>query len=137
MQNAQAPGDNLTILFVDNDPFQALAYTAALEGRFHHVRRVATAAEALCLVEDPKVACCLDLVISAYHWPGMSGLDFVAELHHRLPSVPVLVLGTGEDVAERPPALGGQVVYLPAPVNAKKLLQAVGTILLPGFRNVA
>lgn len=130
-------GGNSTILFVDDDPFQALAYTAALEDRFPEVRRVATAAEALCLVEDSKVASHLDLVISAQHWPGMSGPDFVAELHRRLPSIPVLILGTGEGVAEYYPASDGQVVYLDAPVTAKKLLETVGTILIQGFRNVA
>ena len=54
MWAAQAQRKNPTILFVDDDPFQALVYTAALEGRFHPVRRVADAVEALCLVEDPE-----------------------------------------------------------------------------------
>lgn len=136
-RTAQTQGENSTILFVDDDPFQALAYTAALEGRFHHVRRVASPVEALCLVEDPKVASRLDLVISAHHWSGMSGPDFVAELHRRLPSLPVLVLVTDQDAAEHYPALGGQISFLNTPVTAQKLLETVGAILCRGFRNVA
>lgn len=112
-------------------------YTAALEGRFLSVRRVATPVEALCLVEDPKFASHLDLVISAHHWPGISGPDFVAELHRRLPSVPVLVLGKGEELVEDYPASGAQVVFLQTPVTATRLVETVGTILARGFRYVA
>lgn len=136
-QTAQAQRENLTILFVDDDPFQALVYTAALESRFHPVRRVADAVEALCLVEDPRESCHLDLVISAHHWAGVSGPDFVAELHRRLPSIPVLVLGTDEDLLQDYPALGGDVAFLRTPVTAQRLVETVGTILTRGFRNVA
>lgn len=132
-----SPGEKLTILFVDDDPFQALVYTAALEGRFHQVLRVADAVEALCLVEDPKVAAHLDLVISAHHRPGMSGPDFVSELHRRLPSIPVLVMGAYMDLVEDYPATGGLVVFLRKPVTVRKLLETVRKILARGFRNVA
>lgn len=131
------PGRKPTILLVDDDSFQALVYTAALEGRFHQVRRVADAAEALCLIEDRTVARRLDLVISAHHRPGMSGPDFVVELHRRLPSVPVLVLGTDEEFIEDYPATGGLVVFLRKPVTAGKLVETVHQILARGFCNVA
>lgn len=131
------PGRIPTILFIDDDPFQALAYTAALESRFHHVRRVANAVEALCLVEDSKIASQVDLVIFAHHWAGMSGPDFEAELHRRLPAVPVLVLGTDEELAEDYLGLGRQVVFLQRPVTAKELIETAGAIMVRHFRNVA
>ncbi len=137
MWAAQAQRKNPTILFVDDDPFQALVYTAALEGRFHPVRRVADAVEALCLVEDPRESSNLDLVISAHHWAGVSGPDFVAELHRRLPSIPVLVLGTDEDLLEDYPPLDPRLAFLRTPVTAKTLVETVGAILTRGFRNVA
>jgi DNA-binding NtrC family response regulator len=112
-------------------------YAAALEGRFHGVHRVVDAVEALCLVEDPKESCHLDLVISAHHWAGVSGPDFVAEFHRRLPSIPVLVLGTDGDLLENYPALGGNVAFLRTPVTAKRLVETVGAILTRGFRHVA
>ena len=130
-------GEEATILFVDHDPFQALVYTAALEGRCLEVQRVADAAEALRLAEDRKLASHLDLVISAPYRPGISGPDFVAELHRRLPSVPVLVLGADEDCVQDYPASGALVVFLRKPVTVKKLIETVRQILARGFRNVA
>ncbi len=82
-----------TILLVENDPLQAFARVSSLQKRFHDVRRVADAAEALCLIEQPCFAGNLGLVICCLHMPGVGGPAFVAELRDRLPFVPVLVLG--------------------------------------------
>ena len=76
-------------------------------------------------------------MISAHHWAGVSGPDFVAELHRRLPSIPVLVLGTDEDLLEDYPALDPRLAFLRTPVTAKTLVETVGAILTRGFRNVA
>ena len=84
-----------TILLVDNDPLQASLRKSILERRFSEVERVADAAEALCLVEQPQFAGHLGLVVSGLNMPGIGGPAFVAELHDRLPNVPVLVLGSG------------------------------------------
>ena len=64
-----------------------------LERRFAHVRRATDAAEALCLIEQPEFADKLGLVISAHNTLGIGGPGFVAELHDRMPALPVLVLG--------------------------------------------
>ncbi|HUN83666.1 MAG TPA: response regulator, partial [Terracidiphilus sp.] len=88
-----------TILLVDNDPLQALVRKSSLEKRFGDVERVSDPAEALCLIEQPQFASHLRLVISGLHTSGIAGADFVAELHSRLPSVPVLVLGDGDQRA--------------------------------------
>jgi len=82
------------ILLVDNDPLQAFQRKSILERRFQEVERVGDAAEALCLVEQPHFAGKLGLVISGLSMPGIGGPEFVAELHTRLPQVPVLVLGS-------------------------------------------
>jgi len=58
---------------------------------------VGDAAEALCLVEQPYFAGKLGLVISGLSMPGIGGPEFVAELHARLPKVPVLVLGSSSE----------------------------------------
>jgi DNA-binding NtrC family response regulator len=88
-----------TILLVDDDPFQAFVRMSALEKRFRDVVRVADAAEALCLIEEPDFSSRLGLVISGHHRPGFGGPAFVAELHTRKPEVPVLVLGNGSENA--------------------------------------
>ncbi|MFZ0302264.1 MAG: response regulator [Terracidiphilus sp.] len=88
-----------TILLVDDDPLQAFVRVSALEKRFRDVVRVADAAEALCLIEEPNFSSRLGLVISGHHRPGLGGPAFVAELHTRKPDVPVLVLGNGNEIA--------------------------------------
>jgi DNA-binding NtrC family response regulator len=48
-------------------------------------------------VEQPYFAGKLGLVISGLSMPGIGGPEFVAELHARLPKVPVLVLGSSSE----------------------------------------
>jgi CheY-like chemotaxis protein len=88
-----------TILLVDNDPLQAFVRKSVLENGFSDVQRVGDAAEALCLVEQPQFAANLGLVVSGQHMAGIGGPAFVAELQLRMPSLPVLVLDSGNDVA--------------------------------------
>jgi CheY-like chemotaxis protein len=82
-----------TILLVEDDPLLALLRKSILEKGFPSVKRVADAAEALCLIEQRVFSDNLGLVISGHHAPGLSGPAFVAEVHERLPAMPVLVLG--------------------------------------------
>ncbi len=116
-----------TILLVDNDPMQASMRKEILERRFPDVERVGDAAEALCLVEQPQFAGQLKLVISGLSMPGIGGPAFVAELHERLPKVPVLVLGGGSESAND--YNGGWVRFLPRPVAVNELLAAAGELL--------
>lgn len=91
------------------------------------MHRVADAAEALCLVEQPQFAGDLGLVISGHHMPGIGGPAFVAELHSRIPSVPVLVLG---DPGERAGDYQGEFLrFLSRPVASDDILEAAGQML--------
>ena len=86
-----------TILLVDDDPLQAHVRKSILGRGFPAVERAADAAEAFILVEDPRFAQQLVLVVVGLIRPGLSSPVFVDELTSRLPSVPVLVLGPGRD----------------------------------------
>ena len=88
-----------TILLVDDDPLQASLMLSVLERKFGDVRRVADAAEALCLIEQPEFANKLGLVISGHQTPGIGGPAFVSELRSRMPYLPVLVLGEARETA--------------------------------------
>ena len=79
-----------------------------LERQFADVVRVSDAAEALCLVEQPQFIHSLGLVIASSPMQGIGGPAFVAELHARLPEVPILVLGDA--------ALGDAVLGDPGPL---------------------
>jgi DNA-binding NtrC family response regulator len=116
-----------TILLVDNDPYLALQRKALLERKFRDVMRVGDAAEALCLVEQPEFAVNLALVISGEHVQGIGGPAFVSELHTRMPKVPVLVLGQGNEASDDYP--GGQVLLLQKPFTTEQMLAATGELL--------
>ena len=116
-----------TILLVDSDPLQAQQRKSILERRFPDVRRVGDAAEALCLVEQPQFAANLGLVISGQHMQGIGGPAFVAELHLRMPSLPVLVLGKAGEAAED--YAGEFLRFLPGPVASEQMLALAGQML--------
>jgi DNA-binding NtrC family response regulator len=117
-----------TILLVDHDPLQAFLRKSILEQKFADVRRVGDAAEALCLVEQPQFAENLALVVSGSTTPGISGPAFVAELHTRMPSLPVLVLGSDSEAAGD--YTGAWVRFLPKPFAVGELLAAAGQMLV-------
>lgn len=116
-----------TVLLVDNDPLQAFLRKSVLEGPFSDVQRVGDSAEALCLVEQPQFAADLGLVISGQHVTGIGGPAFVAELHLRMPWVPVLVLDNGRDVAED--YASESVHFLPRPFTNRDMVTHAGQLL--------
>ena len=115
------------ILLVDDDPLQARWRKSLLEERFPDVQRVSGAIEALCLVEEPKFAQNLILVICSHLMPGIGGPDFVAELQDRLPSLPVLVLGNG--TGDPSDYRGKHVRYLYEPVGRREFLSAASQMI--------
>ena len=116
-----------TILLVDNDPFQASLRKSLLERSFSNVQRVGDPVEALCLVEQPQFAEKLALVISGYDTPVLSGPAFVAELHTRMPSLPVLVLGDNRDAAAD--YAGDRVRFLAKSATGEEMLSLAGEML--------
>jgi DNA-binding NtrC family response regulator len=119
-----------TILLVDSDPLQAFECKSILERRFHDVQRVGDAAEALCLVEQPQFAGQLRLVISDLKMAGIGSPAFVAELHERLPKVPILVLGSGGEASNPNAANANEWLrFLPRPFASEEFLTAAGEML--------
>src|SRR5580658_3723223 len=116
-----------TILLVESDPLQAFVCKALLERRFHNVQRVGDAAEALCLVEQPQFAGHLGLVISDLNMSGIGSPAFVAELHERLPKVPILVLGGAAAADSESP--GDWVRFLSRPFASEEFLATAGELL--------
>jgi DNA-binding NtrC family response regulator len=123
------------ILLVDNDPLQAFQRKSTLERRFNDVERVGDAAEALCLVEQPHFAGQLGLVISGLSMPGIGGPEFVAELHARLPQVPVLVLGSASEAPGD--YAGGFVRFLARPFAMDEMVTAVANLLAQNTASAA
>lgn len=79
------------------------------------------------MMEKPQFASQVGLVISGLRMPGLGGPAFAAELHARVPEVPILVLETqGESAA---PAFGPWVRFLGKPFAPDEML-AVATQML-------
>jgi DNA-binding NtrC family response regulator len=116
-----------TILVVEDEPLQASLLLSLLRRRFDDVRRATDASEALCLIEQPEFAGKLGLVISGHHTRGIGGPAFVAELHDRMPALPVLVLGAaGEapgDYADK------HVTFLPRHAASEQILTLTNRML--------
>jgi CheY-like chemotaxis protein len=125
----------LTILLVDDDPLQAFVRKSILEKRFSDVLRVADAAEALCLVEQPQFAGRLGLVVSRHSLAGIGGPAFVSELRTRIPFLPVLVLI--DTSADRRDYAGEDVRFLARPIIAQELLNLAGQMMAQDQRKTA
>jgi DNA-binding NtrC family response regulator len=123
-----------TILFVENDPLEARLMLPLLEREFGEVRRATDAAEALSAIEQADFAGKLRLVISGHQTQGIGGPAFVAELHERMPSLPILVLGTpGESPNDYS---GDRVAFLPRPLLPRQVV-LLANKLLAGERQLA
>jgi DNA-binding NtrC family response regulator len=67
-----------------------------------------------------------DVVVLDLRMPGMDGLATLAELHHRSPGVPVLLLSGHADLASARDALGaGAVDFLLKPCPIDTLVAAI------------
>jgi DNA-binding NtrC family response regulator len=86
-------------------------------------------------VEEPQFAAKLGLVISGQPMPGIGGPAFVAELHRRMPWVPILVLGEADEAAADYAA--SDVCFRPRPVSSKELLQLTEQMLAQSKRKTA
>ena len=127
-----------TVLIVESDPLQGFLRKSILERQFLDVVRVSDAAEALCLVEQPQFAHRLGLVIASNPMQGIGGPAFVAELHARLPQIPILVLADANSSAlpavpllPCPPPIptGAWIRFLPRPFSIDELLHLSGQML--------
>lgn len=124
-----------TILVVEDDPLQAFLTMAVLGRQLGEVRRATDAADALCLVEQPEFASKLGMVISGHDTQGISGPAFVAELHTRMPRLPVLVLGNRE--AEPGKYTDQPVAFLRRPFAPEKMLSMTREMLSRSVGKVA
>lgn len=116
-----------SILLVEDDPLEARLILPLLEREFGEVLRATDAAEALCAIELPDFADHLSLVISGQSMNGLKRTEFVAELHDRIPAVPVLVLGKPNESAND--YIGENVTFLPRPLVPRQVVTAASQLL--------
>jgi len=77
-----------SVLFVDDEAHILRTLERFCRNEGIRMHGAASAVEALDLLENEAV----DIVVSDYQMPGMNGLDFLAEVHSRWPSVAGIVI---------------------------------------------
>ena len=110
------------LLIVDDENNMRLSLRTILGQEGYAVKDVASAEEALRLVEREKFF----MVISDFRLGGMNGGEFLRRCHERWPKLPVLIItafATPKLAAEAIKA--GAFDYLPKPCEPEELLNAV------------
>ncbi|HUE76724.1 MAG TPA: sigma-54 dependent transcriptional regulator [Longimicrobiales bacterium] len=115
-----------TILCVDDDPTVLQVFRSALERAGHRVVAVTNAEAALKVVGRGG----LDLVVSDFQMPGMSGLQMVEQLRDDGVQLPVIMV-TGHGSIEHAVAAmkAGAVDYITKPLGTQELQLAVEQVL--------
>jgi PAS domain S-box-containing protein len=119
--DARAVG-SLTILAVDDDELVLTNIAAMLEDLGHRVVAAASAEAALKALARQRV----DLVITDYAMPRVTGLVLAREIETRFPNLPI-VLATG--YAELPPGEGEALPRLAKPYSQAALVQMLDCVL--------
>ncbi len=112
-----------TVLFVDDDFLIRLSTASLLEDLGHTVIKAASGAEALEILGRGQK---IDMLITDYAMPGMTGLQLAEAVRGLLPRLPIL-LATG--YADLPAHTAFDLPRLSKPYHQHDLAQQIGTLL--------
>lgn len=121
IQRTQDPRHG-TVLVVDDDQLVLTSTAAMLEDLGYTAMQAEVGQEALELLRDGVQ---VDLVITDYAMPGMTGIQLAEELHRTRPRRPVLLM-TGYAVL---PGTAAEIERLAKPINQDALAKAVGNCI--------
>jgi two-component system, cell cycle sensor histidine kinase and response regulator CckA len=117
-----------TVLLVEDDDAVRSTARRALEERGYHVLLAANGQDALALVSAPHPP--IDLLVTDYVMPGLSGVELAADLRLRLPGLRVLLVSgyarTGSRSASGIPV---DMPYLAKPYTGRSLAAKVREVL--------
>jgi len=112
-----------TLLFVDDDYLINLSTATLLEDLGHTVIKVTSGADALSVLQDGKP---IDLLITDYAMPGMTGLELAEEARRLRPHLPIL-LATG--YADLPTQTELELPRLSKPYQQRQLAEQIAALL--------
>ena len=120
-----APNEKRTakLLFVDDDFLIGLATTDLLEDLGHTVIRASSGSEALDILRADEA---IDLMITDYAMPGMTGLQLAEQARSMRPELPIL-LATG--YADLPARASLELPRLNKPYQQKQLAEQIKALL--------
>ena len=96
-------GRSLSVLLVDDHPEVRETTAALLRELGHEITEVASGAEALAVLEDASRE--IDVLLSDYAMPQMSGTDLLIkarQLRHDLPAILITGYADADEIGERP-----------------------------------
>jgi CheY-like chemotaxis protein len=111
------------LLFVDDDFLISLSTASLLEDLGHTVIKAASGADALEVLRDGKT---VDLMITDYAMPGMTGLQLAEEARRLRPDLPIL-LATG--YADLPANAALELPRLSKPYQQRQLAEQIAHLL--------
>jgi CheY-like chemotaxis protein len=111
------------LLFVDDDFLISLSTASLLEDLGHTVIKAASGADALEVLRDGKT---VDLMITDYAMPGMTGLQLAEEARRLRPDLPIL-LATG--YADLPTNAALELPRLSKPYQQRQLAEQIAHLL--------
>jgi CheY-like chemotaxis protein len=112
-----------TLLFVDDDYLINLSTTTLLEDLGHTVIKATSGADALSVLQNGKP---IDLLITDYAMPGMTGLQLAEEARRLRPGLPIL-LATG--YADLPATAELELPRLSKPYQQRQLAEQIASLL--------
>ena len=119
----------LKVLVIDDHPLVQQGVAAALESLGHDVN-VLTAADSEQGLTAAAANPDIDLVLLDLALPGMSGLGLINALHHRFPSLPVVVLSAMEDPENiRNAIAAGAMGFVPKSAPTRVLIEVLQQVL--------
>ena len=115
-----------TILYVDDEPTVGLILEDTLERAGHRAIAASSVPEALQVLEQNEV----DLIISDYRMPGISGLEFIQLLARDGYEIPLIMLTGHASIEHAVTSIkAGAIDYITKPVRPQQLELAVDQAL--------
>ncbi len=119
----QATRRHATLLFVDDDFLIGLSTVSLLEDLGHTVIKATSGPDALEVLRDGRT---IDLLITDYAMPGMTGLQLAEEARRLRPDLPIL-LATG--YADLPASGGLELPRLSKPYQQRQLAEQIASLI--------
>ena len=113
------PFEPLTVMVVDDDPLIVMTMNAVLSHLGHQSLEANSGRSALELLESCGH---VDVVITDYAMPGMTGIQFAERVKERWPGLPI-ILASG--FAEVPEDFAQDIFRLPKPYGRADLIRAL------------
>lgn len=125
LRTADADRAALVALVVDDEPFVLRFMATVLRRQGWSVLEATDGVAALALADTRP----LDLLVTDYEMPSVTGVALAEQLRERREDLPVLMVSGHLDAARKMRGLRGRTAFARKPFAAKELVSSIGSIL--------